>query len=198
MTPTQHRTQGQRLFVAVVPPTEVVDRLTDFLEPREGLPWIVPEQWHLTLAFMPAVPEHRLDDLADALTDRLGRHAAFEARLAGAGCFPSPERARVLWLGVDPSGGERLASLSRQARQVANAVGASPDGTAFVPHLTLARLRRPIEATQWLRVLDAFAGASWEVTAIELVASHLGEGARRRPRYESLATIDLRKTHGVA
>ena len=185
------------MFVAVVPPPPVRDALSDFLEPREGLPWIIPEQWHLTLAFMGAVPEHRIDDLAQGLTERLARHTAFTVRLVGAGCFPSPERARVLWLGVDPVGAGHLSELSSQARQVANAVGAAPDGTTFMPHLTLARLRRPIQATRWLRVLDAFAGASWQVTTIEVVASHLGEGPRRRPRYENVATIDLRKPHGL-
>lgn len=182
---------GLRMFVAVVPPEPVVEELADFLEPREGMPWIAAEQWHLTLAFMESVPEHRVDDLAEGLADRLGRHDAFAARLVGAGCFPTPERASVLWLGVDPAAGERLAALSTNARNVAASVGAPPDGRAFVPHLTLARLRRPIEATKWLRVLDAFASSSWTVDEVALVESHLGEGPHRRPRHETVATIAL-------
>ncbi len=183
--------RGVRMFVAVVPPEHVVEELADFLEPREGMPWIAPEQWHLTLAFMAAVPEHRVDDLADGLAERLGRHAAFDLEVTGAGCFPSPERASVLWLGVDAAAGERLAALSTNARHVANTIGAPPDGRAFLPHLTLARLRRPVEATKWLRVLDAFASSTWTVDEVELIASHLGEGAHRRPRHETVASIRL-------
>jgi 2'-5' RNA ligase len=179
------------MFVAVVPPEGVVEELGDFLEPREGMPWIAPEQWHLTLAFMAAVPEHRIDDLADGLAERLGRHEAFAASLGGAGCFPSPDRASVLWLGVDEAASERLAALSTNARNVAASVGAAPDGRAFVPHLTLARLRRPVEATRWLRVLDAFTSSSWTVDQVVLVASHLGEGPHRRPRHEVAATVRL-------
>lgn len=145
---------GRRMFVAVTPPDRVVEELADFLEPRsassmrDGMPWIAAEQWHLTLAFMAAVPEHRIDDLVDGLAERVGARAAFEIRLGGAGCFPSPERASVLWLGVDAMAGERLSALSTNARNVASSVGATPDGRTFVPHLTVARLRRPIEATK--------------------------------------------------
>jgi 2'-5' RNA ligase len=183
-----------RMFVAVVPPERVAEELEAFLEPREGMPWIAPEQWHLTLAFMPAVPEHRVDDLADGLAERFGRNQAFAVRLRGAGCFPSPDRASVLWLGVDPAAGERLAALSTNARNVAASVGAAPDGRAFLPHLTLARLRRPVEATKWLRVLDAFASSTWTVDEVSLVASHLGEGPHRRPRHEVVASVRLGST----
>lgn len=187
---------GRRMFVAVVPPDHVVEELADFLEPREGMPWIATEQWHLTLAFMGSVPEHRVEDLADRLAERLGRREAFEARLGGAGCFPSPERASVLWLGVDPAAGEWLGALATNARNVAASLGAAPDGRAFVPHLTLARLRRPVEATRWLRVLDAFTSSAWPVEEVVLVESHLREGAHRRPRHETVARLPLAERTG--
>ena len=60
-----------------------------------------------------------------------------------------------------------------------------------MPHLTLARLKRSIEATRWLRVLDTFISPSWRVREIELIASHLGEGPRRRPRHERVARLPL-------
>ncbi|MEI2827955.1 MAG: 2'-5' RNA ligase family protein [Dermatophilaceae bacterium] len=69
--------------------------------------------------------------------------------------------------------------------------GAPPDGKRFVPHLTLARLKRPIEATKWLRVLDTYRSPRWHLDEIDLVASYLGEGPGRRPRYETAATIPL-------
>ena len=184
---------GQRMFVAVVPPQQVVEELRDFLEPRTGLPWIAPEQWHLTLAFMESVPEHRVDELAEELEAHLSLHPRFTMRLGGAGAFPNPARASVLWLGPQEGSqaGERLAALARTSRNVANACGASPDGKRFVPHLSLAKLRRPIEATQWLRVLDTFTSSEWHVDEVELVASHLGERRGHRPRHETVATIRL-------
>ena len=74
------------MFVAVVPPEEVVEELIDFLAPREGMPWIDPSQWHLTLAFLPSVPDAREADLVEHLDAAASRVAPFDAVLGGAGC----------------------------------------------------------------------------------------------------------------
>lgn len=201
---------GQRMFVAVVPTDPVREHLADFLKPRTGLRWSPPDQWHVTLAFLAAVPEHAVDELVERLGATAARRAPFTARLSGAGAFPHAGRASVLWLGVDqidpagvqPTPGEAdaprptrgqtpLHRLALGARAAANAAGAAPDGRAFLPHLTLARLRRPIEATSWLRVLDTYTGPPWRVDRIDLVASHLGQGPGRHPRYETVATLRL-------
>ncbi len=52
-----------RMFVAAVPPEEVVTHLDEFLSVRrEAAPyrWTVPDQWHLTLAFAEDVPDRSL------------------------------------------------------------------------------------------------------------------------------------------
>lgn len=182
---------GQRMFVSVGLPDPVREDLADFLAPREGMPWIDPAQWHLTLAFMSSVPDARLDELTERLAEAAGRVSPFALRLTGAGCFPDPTRASVLWLGVDDAAREPLTRLSTASRAAANVTGATPDGKAFVPHLTLARLRRPIEATRWLRVLDTWTSAPFVVDSVELVASYLREGAKGRPRHEVLASLPL-------
>lgn len=180
------------MFVAITPPQEVRADLVDFLAPREGMSWIDPGQWHLTLAFMASVPLAREDELVDRLETAAARVAPFEVDLRGGGCFPDPTRASVLWLGVAESARGPLTRLAKGARAAASVVGASPDGKGFVPHVTLARLRRPVEATRWLRVLDTYVSPTWLVEEIDLVASYLREGPRGRPRHEVLARAALR------
>ncbi|MFZ1285498.1 MAG: RNA 2',3'-cyclic phosphodiesterase [Candidatus Phosphoribacter sp.] len=187
---------GQRMFVAIVPPEAVIDDLSDFLDARPGMRWVSPQQWHLTLAFFANVPEHRIDELAERLTTKAAKRSVFRLALAGAGAFPDPARASVLWLGVSDSDSdsvEELQSLARAARAAGAAIGAPPDGRRFTPHLTMARLRPPLEATRWLRVLDTYRSPSWEVADVELVASHRGEGPGGRPRYETVAALPLRQ-----
>ncbi|MBC8194647.1 MAG: hypothetical protein ISR42_09410 [Acidimicrobiia bacterium] len=42
-----------RLFLAVVPPTELINRLTGLPRPEApGLRWTAPHQWHVTLRFL--------------------------------------------------------------------------------------------------------------------------------------------------
>ena len=187
---------GQRMFVAVTPPGAVRGDLAGFLEARPELRWSPPGQWHVTLAFLASVSEHRVDDLVARLTRIAARRSAFPARIAGAGCFPSPTHASVLWLavrsGVCADDATDLRRLAVGARAAANKSGNAPDGKAFVPHLTIARLRRPIEATKWLRVLDTYQSAEWTVDHIDLVTSYLGQGPNGRPRYETVATLPLR------
>lgn len=185
------------MFVAVVPPPEVVEDLVDFLEPRAdaGMPWINAEQWHVTLAFMEAVPDRVVDTLVDHLADAATKRRPFTLRLLGAGAFPDPARAKVLWLGLANGVGIRdtseLDRLAVNVRAAATTAGAQADGKAFRPHLSLAHLKRPVEATRWLRILDTYAGVSWQVDEFDLIASHLGEGPNRRPRHEVVATFPL-------
>jgi 2'-5' RNA ligase len=183
-----------RMFIAVVPPVEVVEDFAAFLAPRQeaepGFRWTVPEQWHVTLAFMPALADRHLDDLEERLARAAARRTAFPVRFAGAGAFPDPARAKVLFTAVETEGPE-LRHLATGVRAAATKAGASPEGGRFHPHVTLARTGRPVEATRWLRVLDTYQGPRWSATEVALVASHLGEGPRGRPRYEVLATFPL-------
>jgi 2'-5' RNA ligase len=175
------------MFVAVVPPQEIKEELAQFLQPRHAMPWIDPEQWHLTLAFLPAVQPHRVDDLVEALGRTAAKHHAFELSLAGAGAFPDPLGAKVLWMAPAAD----LDALAAGVRGTCNNAGATPDGQRFVGHLTVARLRRATDARKWLQVLDTFRSSPWWVDEIELLESHLHEGPSGRPRYEAVASLPL-------
>ncbi|MGN6612790.1 MAG: RNA 2',3'-cyclic phosphodiesterase [Angustibacter sp.] len=185
---------GQRMFVALTPPVEAVEHLDEFLQPRRAadhdLRWSVPEQWHVTLAFLAQVPDRSVDDLVDRLARAARRRTPFATSLRGGGAFPHSDRAKVLFAGVDVGEhGGTLHRLSDSARAAANRAGAPPDGARFHPHVTLARTARPMSVVRWVRLLDTYAGPLWTVDALHLVASHLGEGPRRRPRYEVVATL---------
>ncbi|MFL6161691.1 MAG: RNA 2',3'-cyclic phosphodiesterase [Jatrophihabitantaceae bacterium] len=171
-----------RMFVAVRPPEQVLDDLADYVEPRRDvdspLRWSRPEQWHITLAFLPSVADHQRDGLIERLAETAVSRPPFQLGLAGAGAYPNPARARVLWAGVkgdlDP-----LARLAGNLRSAAGRSGTHVEGGEFQPHLTLARIGRPLEVTRWLRVFDLYASASWLVEEVVLYHSQLGGGPAR-------------------
>ena len=185
-----------RMFVAVIPPEEVVEDLDEFLSVRreaEGLRWTLPEHWHLTLAFLEHVPDRAYDDLVERLRRAAHKRSPQSAAVVGGGAFPHPDRAKVIWAGVeleDPVGLDQLATGCRAA---ASKAGVAVPGERFRPHLTLARTGHPTSATRWLRVLDAYRGPPFAITETALVRSHLGEGPNRRPRYEVLETFPLQR-----
>jgi 2'-5' RNA ligase len=185
-----------RMFVAVVPPPEVVEHLDAFLDVRReaaAYRWASVEQLHVTLAFLADVPERALDDLVERLGRAAARRHAFAATVAGGGAFPNVGRARVLWAGLDLDEGART-ELSRSAtgaRAAANRAGVPVDGQRFRPHITVARLGHPQEVTSWVRLLDTYRSPTWTVDRTTLVASYLGEGPRGRPRYEAVQEFAL-------
>jgi len=184
-----------RMFVALVPPEGAIEHLGEFLGPRQetesSLRWTAREQWHVTLAFMPQVPDRALDDLLARLERAAARRTRFSLGITGGGAFPNPARAKVVYAGLEVSDREELRRLSVGARAAANKAGAEAEGGPFRPHLTLARVRRPLDVTKWLRVLDAYQGPTWGAGEISLIASHLGEGPRNRPRYEVIESFRL-------
>lgn len=181
-----------RLFVAVVPPEEVLAEVETFLEPRvdadPDLRWSRPEQWHLTLAFMPSVTAPAQDRLLERLDEIATSTEPFALTLEGSGAFPDAADARVLFLDVDDPLDD-LAPLAKRCRGAANAAGTKVEGGPYLAHLTVARRRFPADVTRWLRVLDSFRSSTWTVDEITLVESHLGQGPGGRPRYSTIATI---------
>lgn len=185
-----------RLFTALVLPDDVREHLDDFLDVRRAagdFRWSPAETFHVTLAFAGDVDEWRLDELLERTAEAAARRAPFETRVRGGGTFPVPDAARVLWAGLalDPHGGEQLDLLAAGARTAAATAGIEVDGGRFRPHETVARSGRPVPMSDWVKLLDAYDGPAWTADEVAVVASHLGEGPRRRPRHEVLATAPL-------
>ncbi len=185
-----------RMFVALTPPDPAVDHLDEFLAVRReaaGFRWSLPEQLHVTLAFLAEVPDRRLDDLVERLGRAAARRRPVPTRITGGGAFPNAARARVLWAGldVDDAGRTELSRMATGARAAASRAGIDVDGQRFRAHLTVARLGRPAEVSRWVRLLDGYAGPDWVADRLDLVASYLGQGPRGRPRYEVVESFPV-------
>jgi 2'-5' RNA ligase len=186
-----------RLFIGVAPPATVLDDLeaacAPFRPSRDDLRWTSRELWHVTLAFLGEVAEERLDRLLPRLERAARRHLAFGLSLAGAGAFPSPARANVLWSGLSGDRkalGELAMSVSAGARR---AGAPSPDeGRRYRPHVTLARCRTPVDVRAIVAGLSGYQGPAWSVEEIYLIRSTLSG----QPRYETLGTWKLRPRTG--
>jgi RNA 2',3'-cyclic 3'-phosphodiesterase len=179
-----------RLFAAVVLPDDIVAGLDAALADHrdEILAWTLPEQWHITLAFYGQVEDKRVPDLKARLTRAAKRHPFLSVALDGAGRFDG----RTLWVGCSGDVAT-LREISRSAVAAGRRVGASSadDAFRFRAHVTLARARRPVDLRPYVAALDAFRSRSWTVDSVTLVRSHLGAGAARHSRYETLSTHRL-------
>jgi RNA 2',3'-cyclic 3'-phosphodiesterase len=185
-----------RLFVAIVPPAGVLAELAAAVAPlrvaRPELRWTGPDDWHLTLAFLGEVGDSVLADLAVRMERAARRHPAQQLAISGAGAFPGPARARVLWAGMQSGAG--LAPLAATVAAGARRAGAPPpdEGRRHRPHLTLARCREPADVTGLTAALAGFAGRPWTAADIQVIRSNPG----RVPRYEELGCWPLRQAAG--
>ena len=182
------------MFVAMPLPEAVKEDLAEFLEPRQeagpDLRWSTPEQWHVTLAFLADVADQNTDELLERLQRSASRRKPLVLRMSGAGAFPNAGHAKVLYAGIEHDG-EELMRLAGGVRAAGAKSGIVVGGGRFHPHLTLARLGRPADVTRWLRVLEPYAGPSWQAREVALIESHLGQGPNGRSRHEVRETFEL-------
>jgi len=175
-----------RLFVGVDLPGDVKDALSALVErlraEARDAKWVPRDNLHLTMSFLGEVDEGQAPGIVDALAEAAANEpGAIDTALQGAGAFPSPKRARVLWVGLkDPDG--RLGALARAVASGLEPLGFPAEKRPWTPHVTIARFRAPGDAT--LMVGAHVETKAFTVAAITLFRSRL---ARPAPKYEPLA-----------
>ncbi len=123
--------------------------LSDIEIPGKPAP---PQNWHITLRYIGAIDDVSLDRLLAGL-DEADLGGAFTVRAGGLGAFPRPERATVLWVGL-AHGSDRLESLSAIVEDVVDGVGLGREDRPFVGHITLARVRPPVDVRRLLSSVE--------------------------------------------
>ena len=108
-------------------------------ERGEGVRWVRPEGYHLTLRFLGNVARDSVAELAERVTEEVAPLAPFAIQLGGALVFPSPRNPRVVALAVEPEA--LLASLAERVERGVVAVGRKAERRRFRAHLTLGRVR---------------------------------------------------------
>jgi 2'-5' RNA ligase len=166
---------------------EAIERLRPA---AHDIAWVAPGNLHLTLKFLGAVPEARIDSVADALTQASLDASPFEAQIRGLGAFPSAGRPRVVWAGVT-DGASQMVELARRVDLALTALGFARDERPFSPHVTLGRVRRPGRNPALTDALESAAAREFgriPVPSASLMRSELGP---RGACYTELLTVRL-------
>ncbi len=109
---------------------------------------IVPTQnLHLTLQFLGDCEQQMLTQIRAALNVVCKATPVFKLELAKTGCFPSPHKARVLWVSFQDQR-EALQSCVEMCQQELSLLGFEPEKRAFSAHVTLARVADHVDAQE--------------------------------------------------
>lgn len=177
-----------RLFVGLRPPAPVRAALIDTMTGVDGAWWQDDEQLHITLRFIGEVEPRMAEDVALALGGVAAPPLAL--RVDGVGTFDTRGRPKALWAGVISR--EPLAALHKKLDQALVRIGLPPEGRAYLPHITLARLNASAGAIEpWLAEHAALSSASFAIEHMLLFESHLG---RHGASYEAIARYPLNRS----
>lgn len=172
-----------RLFVAADLPDDVRAALAAWRPSDGALRPVAPEYLHVTLCFLGSVAESLVEPVGAAT---VACAAPVGPLAVGGGLWLPPRRPRVLAVALeDPEGrlGEVQAAVSSAMERVA---GYRPEVRPFLPHVTVARVRRGEKAPRG--ELAPPPEVRFAPTALTLYRSHLSpKGAR----YEALAGVEL-------
>ncbi len=184
-----------RTFLALELPDAVKNALRRRIERLARMipetPWVSLESLHVTLAFLGALDDARLEAATQAAAAVAALHTPFSLRLAGVGTFGSARSPRVVWMGL---AGEKALLLALQADLADDltARGFPREERPFAPHLTLARVKKPLSdaamATLARLQREPAPNATWQVDAISVMKSEL---LRPAARYTALSRWPL-------
>jgi RNA 2',3'-cyclic 3'-phosphodiesterase len=184
-----------RVFVAIELPPPVrrklmghIDRLHDSL-PEARASWIRRENLHLTLKFLGDIPMISVENLSAAVKFAATRVEPFEIVVEGCGAFPPRGQVRVLWVGIkDPS--DQLAFLHTALEDECEKAGFPREQRPFHPHLTIARMRKPLDSRH-LAIVHQEIGFQPETVRVSELAVNRSELRSEGARHTTISRHTL-------
>ena len=166
-----------RVFIAIeipLPIRQAISAQTESLRGALGplVRWVPVENMHLTLKFIGDISPANVEMLEQTLTAETTGNAPFAMQIGGLGSFPTPRRARIIWIGIQAPAA--LASLQHGIESAAARLGYEPETRPFSPHLTIGRVRQPVRASDQQQVRAALERTQvGDLGAAEISAVHL-------------------------
>jgi 2'-5' RNA ligase len=189
-----------RCFIAIELPEEIkaaLSRLQAQLKSgaQSSVKWVNPYSIHLTLKFLGNVNADMMSQITEAIAEAARGVSPLHLEIKGLGVFPNLRRVQVVWVGI--SGDlEKLLQLQKGIESRLAELGFTPEGRAFTPHLTLARVREQASAEERQKLGELIASTKFEaeytfpVEAVSLIRSQL---TREGAIYSKISSVELGK-----
>ena len=117
----------------------MISSLYDNLKTPSYVKWVEKENLHITLKFLGETDKKT--DIEKKIKEIENRFSPFEVSLKDIGAFPTPKRARILWIGVE-EGMEKLCELFKAIDNKTAELGFEEETRKFTPHITFARVKK--------------------------------------------------------
>jgi 2'-5' RNA ligase len=182
-----------RTFVAVEVSSNTIAKLqkeilsTTGWNARDVKP-VEPHNFHFTIIFLEEISDHDVVRIKEMLSGF--QFEPFTITYTGIGAFPKPAHARVVWVGVDSEGAQKLTGLANDVVAKMSELGFKAD-KPFSAHLTLLRSKdRPVSASYISSKYQRQTfGSDW-IDKVHLKKSELTPSG---PKYSNVYTVEAKK-----
>lgn len=155
--------------------------------PRDIKP-VEPHNFHFTVIFLGEISDYDVVRIKELLVGF--QFEPFTITYAGIGAFPNPAHARVVWVGVDPEGAQKLTALANDIVAKMSKLGFKAD-KPFSAHLTLLRAKgRSVNASY---ISSKYQGRTFGSDRIDKVHLKKSELRSSGPVYSNVYTVEAKK-----
>ena len=155
--------------------------------PREVKP-VERQNFHFTLIFLGEIAGSDVDKIKAKMREL--QFEPFTLTYSGVGAFPNPNSARVVWIGLDPEGAQKLTVLANSVVAKMQELGFRAD-KPFSPHMTIFRAKgAPVRIDDISTRYNSKAFGSDAIDRVHLKKSDLTPSG---PIYSNIYTVEAKK-----
>ncbi len=180
-----------RLFVGLDIPAQVtgsLERLVNQLRPTAKVNWSRPANLHITTKFIGEWPGERLEELKRTLA-AVPRPGALEIEVRGIGWYPNPHHPKVFFAAIHAL--PALATLAAETDKATARLGVPAEVRPYSPHLTLARIKTPVDLAGVRQAIAALPGLEFGRFTADRFFLYLSELHPSGSIYRKLAEFPL-------
>jgi 2'-5' RNA ligase len=182
-----------RAFVAIDVSSDAMVRLQNDImtasawTPKDVKP-VELRNFHFTLIFLGEISDNDIDRIKEGLAGF--SFEPFSITYTGIGGFPTTAQARVVWVGVDSQGAQKLTAIANGVIGKLSELGFNAD-KPFSAHMTIFRSKeRPVNASY---ISSKYYGRTFGSDWIEKVHLKKSELTTSGPIYSNVYTVEAKK-----
>jgi 2'-5' RNA ligase len=168
---------------------EIEDYIVALKSADPTLKVVDPKQIHITLKFLGETPESKVPVIAEAMKEAAKGIEPFTVRLRGTGAFPSKNRIRVIWVGMNdilPMG-----TMATRLDELLSQQGFERERRPFAPHLTVARTKVESPNPSIRQIMENNAESDFGTIFVDRIRLKKSVLTQCGPRYSTVEEVVL-------
>lgn len=169
---------------------EVEDLIVSLRTAGPTLKVVDPGQIHITLKFLGETPEAKVPVIAEAMREAAQGIEPFTVTLKGTGAFPSKNRIRVVWVGMNDT--LPMGTMATRLDELLSRQGFERERRPFAPHLTVARAKFESSNPSVRQVIESNAQNEFGTVFVDRIRLKKSVLTQCGPQYSTVEEIMLK------